>query len=627
MKITAAGTERSTNGWGIELKYQDAFQKWHSAPRHTVDAILQAMGAEPESTAPPRDDSVMFVRTEEQRNLASGGTIILENGETISVHAHLPPDLPPGYHQLRLNRAERPTRLIVSPGRCWLPDHLKTWGWSVQLYAARSRESWGIGDFGDLERIAKWSAGELGAGLLMLNPLSAASPVLPQQASPYYPSSRRFFNPLWLKIGWVPGANTERIPQIEGLTRAGRELNSARLIERDKVFALKMRALEILWRQFPGSEDFIRFCREHADDLDRFATFCALAEHFQSGWHQWPEEYRDPANSAVEHFAQDHRRRIDFHKWLQWLLDRQLERCSNEIPLMQDLPIGVDPDGADAWAWQDVLAADISVGAPPDEFNTQGQNWGLPPFIPHKLRAAGYEPFIQTVRATFRHGGGLRIDHAMGLFRLFWIPADAPALEGAYVRYDADEMLAILALESERARAYVVGEDLGTVEDEVRQKLAEHAVMSYRLLWLEKDSPRTFPRDSLAAVTTHDLPTIAGLWSGSDLKRQHDLHLKPNEKSTAEIRRRLISMAGLSSSAAPDEAIAGAYRVLAGAPSRLLTATLEDAAAVEERPNIPATQTDQNPNWSLASPQPIEDLEKNELPKLIAAALRRSTAP
>ena len=173
----------------------------------------------------------------------------------------------------------------------------------------------------------------------------------------------------------------------------------------------------------------------------------------------------------------------------------------------------------------------------------------------------------------------------------------------------------------------MVGEDLGTVEDEVRQKLAEHAVMPYRLLWFEKDPPRTFPRDSLAAVTTHDLPTIAGLWSGSDLKRQHDLHLKPNEKSTAEIRRRLISMAGVAKSAATDEAIAGAYRVLAGAPSRLLTATLEDAAAVEERPNIPATQADQNPNWSLALPQPIEDLEKNELPKLIAAALRRSTAP
>ena len=508
-----------------------------------------------------------------------------------------------------------------------MPDHLKTWGWSVQLYGARSRESWGIGDFGDLERIAKWSAGELGAGLLMLNPLSAVSPVLPQQASPYYPSSRRFFNPLWLKIDWVPGANTERIPQLEELARAGRELNSARVIERDKVFALKMRALEILWRQFPGSEDFDGFCREHAHDLDRYAIFCALAEHFQSGWHEWPEKYRHPANSAVKGFAQDHRERIDFRKWLQWLLDRQLKRCSKEIPLMQDLPIGVDPDGADAWAWQDVLAANISVGAPPDEFNTQGQNWGLPPFIPHKLRAAGYEPFIQTVRAAFRHGGGLRIDHAMGLFRLFWIPADAPALEGAYVRYDADEMLAILALESERARAYVVGEDLGTVEDEVRQKLAEHAVMPYRLLWFEKDPPRTFPRDSLAAVTTHDLPTIAGLWSGSDLKRQHDLHLKPNEKSTAEIRRRLISMAGVAKSAATDEAIAGAYRVLAGAPSRLLTATLEDAAAVEERPNIPATQTDQNPNWSLALPQPIEDLEKNELPKLIAAALRRSTAP
>ena len=217
-------------------------------------------------------------------------------------------------------------------------------------------------------------------------------------------------------------------------------------------------------------------------------------------------------------YAAEHVRRVQFFKWIQWLLDVQLARASGHLALMQDLPIGVDPDGADAWAWQDWLATGVAVGAPPDEFNTQGQNWGLPPFIPHKLRKAGYEPFVQTIRAAFRHGGGLRIDHVMGMFRLFWIPEGQPAVNGAYVRYNADEMLAIVALESERAESYVVGEDLGTVEEGVREKLADHGILSYRLLWFEKERPTEYPKEALVAVTTHDLPTVAGLWTGEDLK-------------------------------------------------------------------------------------------------------------
>ncbi|MBV8569541.1 MAG: 4-alpha-glucanotransferase, partial [Acidobacteriaceae bacterium] len=308
------------------------------------------------------------------------------------------------------------------------------------------------------------------------------------------------------------------------------------------------------------------------------------------------------------------------------LLDTQLARCSQHLALMQDLPIGVDPDGADAWDWQDVLASSVGVGAPPDEFNTQGQSWGLPPFVPHKLRAAGYEPFIQTIRGAFRHGGGLRIDHVMGLFRLFWIPEGMPAGQGAYVRYNADEMLALVALESERARAYVVGEDLGTVEEEARAKLASHRILSYRLLWFEKDPPEKFPREALAAVTTHDLPTVAGLWTGADLKHQEELQLKPNAESTAEIKQRLASMARLDPSSSVDEVVTGAYELLSRARSRILTAALDDAAAVEERPNLPATTPDQNPNWSLALPVPIEDLMHSELPRKIAAALSRAQA-
>jgi 4-alpha-glucanotransferase len=244
--------------------------------------------------------------------------------------------------------------------------------------------------------------------------------------------------------------------------------------------------------------------------------------------------------------------------------------------------------------------------------------------VPHKLRAAGYQPFIQTIRAAFRHGGGLRIDHVMGLFRLFWIPKGMPPAQGAYVRYDADDLLAIVALESERARAYVVGEDLGTVEQEARDKLAQHRILSYRLLWFERDDPAQYPREALAAVTTHDLPTIAGLWTGSDLARQHELKLNPNEESTAEIHTRLTSMAGARSEAAVAEVIEAAYRLLARAPSRILTAALDDAAEVEERPNLPATTEEQNPNWSIALPIPIEKLMDSELPRRIASALART---
>lgn len=630
MSKTAAPVEssRRTNAWGIDLSYEDALGKWHDTPDESVTAILQAMGAEANSQAPPEDDSVIVVRKGEQRPLRSRATIILESGETRKCDKRLPADLPTGYHTLTFDgdADKNPSRLIVSPGTCWLPADLETWGWAVQLYAARSRESWGIGDFADLDRLAAWSSTDLGAGMLLVNPLSAATPVAPQQDSPYYPTSRRFFNPLWLNIAWVAGGDSKQIAQLDPIAQQARALNAKRLIDRNKVFELKMQALDLLWGDFAGDAAFDAFCAEHGADLDCFARFCALAEHFKSGWHTWPEQYRHPRAEAVSEFAREHEGRVRFHKWLQWLLDTQLARCAKRIALMQDLPIGCDPDGADAWAWQDYIAKGIGVGAPPDEFNTQGQDWGLPPFVPWKLRAAGYEPFIQTIRAAFRNCGGLRIDHVMGLFRLFWIPNGVSAAKGAYVRYNPDEMLAIVALESERAKAYVVGEDLGTVEEGAREKLGAHGVLSYRLLWFEKDGPETYPREALSALTTHDLPTVAGLWTGSDLKKQSELGLKPNEKGTAEIVDRLKTSAELKSNAPLEEVVAGAYELLSKAPSRILTAALDDCLCVEERPNVPATMSDKNPNWSIGLPKPIEEIMAAELPQRIAAALKRGGA-
>jgi 4-alpha-glucanotransferase len=298
-----------------------------------------------------------------------------------------------------------------------------------------------------------------------------------------------------------------------------------------------------------------------------------------------------------------------------------LAEAARELPIVQDLPIGFHPGGADAWVWQDLLAGGLSIGAPPDAFNTQGQDWALPPFVPAKLRAARYEPFVETIRTVLRHAGGLRIDHVMGLFRLWWIPHGQPASQGVYVRYPADDLLAIVALESQRAGAPVIGEDLGTVEPGVRERLAQRQVLSVRLLWFEEKPPADYPPLSMAAVTTHDLPTIAGLWSGADAAAQISIGMPENE-GMPKLRAKLAEMLHVAKDAAGEEVIEKAYALLGQAGSRLVTATLEDAQAVAERPNMPGT-VHQWPNWSLALPAEIENMETADLPRRIARALKR----
>jgi 4-alpha-glucanotransferase len=375
-------------------------------------------------------------------------------------------------------------------------------------------------------------------------------------------------------------------------------------------------------RRDPGPE-FAAWAAAGGPELADFATWCVLTEEYGAGFRSWPAELQNPRDPAVAAFAAAAADRIRFFCWLQWLTQRQLDEAAAGLALIQDLPIGVDPEGADAWAWQDLLAQGVTVGSPPDEFNTRGQDWGLPPFVPWRLADAGYQPFIDSIRGSISSGGGLRVDHVMGLLRLWWVPAGSDPTGGAYVRYPADDLLDIVALESHRAGALVVGEDLGTVEPGVREAMAERNILSYRLLWFEEDDPAQWPQLAMAAVTTHDLPTAAGLWTGRDLDEQRRLGLEPNEEGTAAMRDRLAADGQLADGAPADEAVSAAHELLARCPSRLLSASLNDAVADPDRPNIPGADGGR-PNWSLALPALLDEVERHPLTRRIARRLARA---
>ncbi|TMF87012.1 MAG: 4-alpha-glucanotransferase [Chloroflexi bacterium] len=573
--------------WGIEPGYHDIAGDWRTPTPEAEAALLAAMGA---ASAEPDAIRAPLVVTAGEQPAIPEPELLTEDGALLELDGRLPAELPPGYHRLRDDRQER--RLIVSPGRCCLPERLRGFGLAVQLYSLLSGGSAGIGDLADLRVLADWAGTDLGAAFLLVNPLHAPLPGLPQEPSPYYPSSRRFLNPLYLRLDWLPESERQ-------------ELNAEGLVRRDRVHELKLPALEARWETVRGRvEKELREFRSRRPGLREYAVFCALTETHGRPWREWPEELRHPASPAVARFARAQSVRVHFHEWLQLILDRQLQDAgAAPAGLVNDLAIGVNPDGADAWAWQDQLAAGVSVGAPPDPFNAEGQDWGLPPFDPWRLRGAAYEPFVQTLRAAFRHASGIRVDHIMGLFRLYWIPADSGPAGGAYVRYPATDLLHILGLESWRAGAYVVGEDLGTVQDEVREELRRRRILSYKLYWFERRDPAHYPEQALAALTTHDLPTLAGVWTGRD--------------AMPEVQARLARLPG-----ADQDVLRAAYTALAAAPCRLLAATLEDVTGMAERPNRPGT-IDEHPNWSLRLPLTLEELMADPRPHALAGILRR----
>jgi len=595
--------------------YTDAF-----GVRRTVDpevrrAVTDAMG---DADVPEAEDRVVVAPP--GHALPQPGELILEDGTDLGRTDVLPRDVTHGYHRLRRDDGSEQV-LITGPGRCHLPAGVAEWGWAIQLSATRSRGSWGIGDLADLRELGEWCAAA-GAGFVAVAPLGAPNPGPDPEPSPYYPSTRRFANPLHLRVEEVPGAAALGA-ELDALGAEARMLNETRRIDRAAVLRHKLTALERIWQRGGDRDAFEAWRREQDAALERWATFTVLSERFGPGWQAWPAEHRDPSASAVTSVAAQHADRVAFHAWLQWCLDRQLAAASAPLRRIADMPVGVDPGGFDAWDWQDQLALGASVGAPPDRFNGRGQDWGLPPFIPHRLRQAGYRPFIDTIRAQLKHAGGLRIDHVLGLFRLWWMPAGADPSRGAYVRSQTRELLEIVALESERAEAVVIGEDLGTVPAGVRSELRRRRLLSTRLVLFERVAPSRYPRQAFAGVTTHDLPTIAGLWGGADLDDQAAAGIEPDTRGTALLRSRLVRAAGVDAGTTLEQLTEAVHRRLAASPARFVAATLEDALAVRERPNLPGTIPPQRDNWSLALPVPLEELRTHPGVGSVVAALRR----
>ena len=618
---TVAGSNDSL----VLSSWTDAFGAPRRVSVRTRTALIAAMRARARGRRHGLDPIILGRRG---TALPASSELVLEDGTDLGRLPRIPPDAPFGYHRVRSDRGEQ--LLIVAPARCALPVGYREWAWAVQLYAARSRSSWGIGDLADLRSLDAWSR-QVGAGALIVSPTGAPNPGPAPEASPYFASTRRFRDPLLIAVDAVPGADAVAAT-IEPLAAAGRRLNRRRRIDRSAALALKRAALEAIWGgggALVGEhrERLRGFTAEGGDELRGWATFATLSEELGSDWRTWPEPYRNPASPSVARYAEAHAERIGFHTWVQWLADEQLAKAAAAGPrIIADLPVGFDPGGFDAWDWQAVLAEGVSMGAPPDPFNLGGQNWGLPPFVPQRLREVRLQPFIATVRAALRHVGGLRIDHVLGLFRLWWVPDDAPADQGAYVGYPADELLAVLALESVRADAIIVGEDLGTVGPGVRARLAAHGVLSTRLTPFERRRPHRYPRRVLAAITNHDLPTIAGAWTGRDLGDQRAAGIDVDARQIARWRNRIASLAALPPSARIEDVILAAHRTLAVSPACLVSATLEDALRVTERPNIPGTGPKQRPNWSLALPAPLERLMSDPFVADLAKTMRGGRA-
>ncbi|GAC1398917.1 MAG: 4-alpha-glucanotransferase [Mycobacterium sp.] len=585
-------------------------------------------------------------------SLPGAASLEADDGTQIEVRDELPGDLAPGWYRLHTRDNQQAT-LVAAPPQ--VPAAPVTWGWMLQLYALRSARSWGIGDLSDLRTFVDWTAAEHGAGAVLLNPLHAPGPTHPVQPSPYTPSSRRFANPLALRIEDID-AYRRAEPDTRAEIDALRVSASTERIDHDLVWAAKRAALELLWREDGRPDPLDDLAGTGwSNGLRDWATYCALAERHGGRWTRWPETLRDTTWAAAATARQELAPRIAFHAWVQQRCAEQLSAVRDAarnagmaLGILHDLAVGVDADGADAWALADVLATGVSIGAPPDTFTPRGQDWGLPPWRPDRLAATGYAALRDMLRAVLAHADGLRIDHVAGLWRLWWIPPGEGPDRGTYVHYDADTMLAVLALEAHRARAVVVGEDLGTVEPEVTTALADNGMLGCAVAWFTRDesspeqpllSAADWPARAAASLSTHDLPTAAGFLRGEHVRVRADLGLLddvPAEQATADTERAewltLLRAEGLLPAADtrtgdtpsdPDEGviITAMHRLLASTPSRLKLISPYDVIAEPRQPNLPGT-VDEYPNWRLPLPETLEQLRADPRVAHIAATFR-----
>ncbi|NMO50563.1 4-alpha-glucanotransferase [Actinoplanes sp. TBRC 11911] len=632
---------------GVATWYEDWHRQRKDVSTESVVGVLALLGVDASTPAAisaglaavrERDrlgrlPATIVVRVGTGRALPGPGTLELEDGGTREVD-RVPDDLPLGWHRLRV--AGQEVTLVVVPVA--LPEAPETWGWMLQLYALHSAGSWGMGDLGDLRTFLTGSGGP---GLVLLNPLHAITPTLPVPSSPYSPSSRRFANPLYLRV-----SDTDEYRRADPALRSQVDaLKPAQpadgLIDYSAVWQAKRAALELLW-PLAGEVDL-----ESDAGLTDFARFCALAERFGPNWPEWPPEYQRPDAPGVREFRSD---RVAFHAWLQRLLEQQLAAANEAardsgmpVGVVHDLAVGIDPNGADGWLLRDVLAEGVHAGAPPDAFNQLGQDWGLAAWRPDRLIETGYAAYRDMLRRIFRHAGGLRVDHVAGLWRLWWVPPGMGAAGGTYVHYDPEAMLGILALEATRAGAVVIGEDLGTVQPVVTEGLERMNMLGSAVLWFTRDydDPKSpfvpaadYPRNALASISTHDLPTAAGFLAGEQVRVRAELGqlagpVEAERRTAAKDRMALLAALrdeGLITTASTDpEIIVAMHEFLARTPCRFVTASLYDALGEVRQPNLPGTMYEY-PNWRMPLASSLEQIAEDPRIATIAGILARRKA-
>ncbi|MEP6957152.1 MAG: 4-alpha-glucanotransferase [Nitrospirota bacterium] len=617
------------------------------------------------------------------------GVRFLDGRRHVRLEIPVPCGLSLGYYNLTVRakglvgRTVGTMRVIVAPGQCYVPPSIEAnqrlWGLALQLYSLSSDRNWGCGDFTDLGRIVEWSGKELGAGAIGLNPLHALRNTAPYNMSPYAPYSRLYLNELYIDL--------ERLPEFFGSEEAQRQfhapefqamvqlLRESRRVDYDAISTAKRTMLDLAYRQFlkdayEGEEPNLkpktarawlleRFIQSEGVALELYGTFQALEEERRliqsksANWQDWPTQFLTPGQ-PVREYAKRHRKRIRFFHYIQWVASEQLnevkrtaEQLSMPIGLYHDLALGADRHGAEAWIYQSVLALGADCGAPPDAFAPEGQNWGLPPINPHALRDSGYEMMIQLLRHNFRFGGAIRLDHVMAFCRLFWIPRERPASEGTYVQYPFEDLLAIVALESIRSKTLVIGEDLGTVPDWVREQLAKARVLSYRVFYFERGGnggwklPGDYPAQSLAVATTHDLPTLTGFWSGEDLGVRTRLGAFPDEAARrhawderqrdkggilSALNREGLLPPGVTEDLATAPAMTpnlcqAIHVYLARTPSCIVLANLEDGLGELSQTNLPGT-VDSHPNWTRKYALRVDQILCDERLRQLGAVLR-----